>query len=133
GSRIRTCDLEYPKLPRYQTALYPARVWWATSTYLETPRKPRHNRVSRYTLPLAPAMRSAAVASAAQNRRRDPVAGPDPQFPRGPGRDFEHSPNRPAGGNDLEGLRLSVFRNAADATVALNEDHVQGHVCVLHP
>jgi hypothetical protein len=26
GSRIRTCDLEYPKLPRYQTALYPARV-----------------------------------------------------------------------------------------------------------
>ena len=24
GSRIRTCDLEYPKLPRYQTALYPA-------------------------------------------------------------------------------------------------------------
>jgi hypothetical protein len=26
GSRIRTCDLEYPKLPRYQTALYPAKV-----------------------------------------------------------------------------------------------------------
>src|SRR5882762_7489068 len=26
GSRIRTCDLEYPKLPRYQAALYPARV-----------------------------------------------------------------------------------------------------------
>src|ERR1019366_5796986 len=24
GSRIRTCDLKYPKLPRYQTALYPA-------------------------------------------------------------------------------------------------------------
>src|ERR1700722_2779143 len=23
GSRIRTCDLKYPKLPRYQTALYP--------------------------------------------------------------------------------------------------------------
>jgi hypothetical protein len=41
GSRIRTCDLEYPKLPRYQTALYPAR----TSTYLETPRKPRHSVV----------------------------------------------------------------------------------------
>ena len=25
GSRIRTCDLKYPKLPRYQAALYPAR------------------------------------------------------------------------------------------------------------
>ncbi len=25
GSRIRTCDLQYPKLPRYQAALYPAR------------------------------------------------------------------------------------------------------------
>jgi hypothetical protein len=24
GSRIRTCDLQYPKLPRYQAALYPA-------------------------------------------------------------------------------------------------------------
>src|ERR1700722_15016961 len=24
GSRIRTCDLKYPKLPRYQAALYPA-------------------------------------------------------------------------------------------------------------
>jgi hypothetical protein len=24
GSRIRTGDLQYPKLPRYQTALYPA-------------------------------------------------------------------------------------------------------------
>jgi hypothetical protein len=23
GSRIRTCDLKFPKLPRYQTALYP--------------------------------------------------------------------------------------------------------------
>src|ERR1041384_158721 len=23
GSRIRTCDLKYPKLPRYQTALFP--------------------------------------------------------------------------------------------------------------
>jgi hypothetical protein len=23
GSRIRTCDLQYPKLPRYQAALYP--------------------------------------------------------------------------------------------------------------
>jgi hypothetical protein len=23
GSRIRTCDLKYPKLPRYQAALYP--------------------------------------------------------------------------------------------------------------
>jgi hypothetical protein len=25
GSRIRTCDLKYPKLPRYQTALCPAK------------------------------------------------------------------------------------------------------------
>jgi hypothetical protein len=25
GSRIRTCDLKFPKLPRYQTALYPGR------------------------------------------------------------------------------------------------------------
>jgi hypothetical protein len=25
GSRIRTCDLKYPKLPRYQAALYPVR------------------------------------------------------------------------------------------------------------
>src|ERR1700691_4075962 len=24
GSRIRTCDLKFPKLPRYQAALYPA-------------------------------------------------------------------------------------------------------------
>jgi hypothetical protein len=23
GSRIRTCDLKYPKLPRYRAALYP--------------------------------------------------------------------------------------------------------------
>src|SRR5579883_396902 len=26
GSRIRTCDLKYPKLPRYQAALYPERA-----------------------------------------------------------------------------------------------------------
>jgi hypothetical protein len=32
GSRIRTCDLEYPKLPRYQAALYPARALGVRST-----------------------------------------------------------------------------------------------------
>jgi len=26
GSRIRTCDLKYPKLPRYQAALYPESI-----------------------------------------------------------------------------------------------------------
>jgi hypothetical protein len=43
GSWIRTNDLQYPKLPRYQAALYP-----------EYPRKPR-----RYTLKAPPARRLA--------------------------------------------------------------------------
>jgi hypothetical protein len=34
GSRIRTCDLKYPKLPRYQAALYP--VIWAVWLSCET-------------------------------------------------------------------------------------------------
>jgi hypothetical protein len=63
GSRIRTCDLEYPKLPRYQTALYPALVGGIQPIW-----RRGGSLASRYTLPLAPAMRRAAAASAAQNR-----------------------------------------------------------------
>ena len=33
GSWIRTNDLQYPKLPRYQAALYPDRCWEMTSIH----------------------------------------------------------------------------------------------------
>src|SRR5262252_6916898 len=71
--------------------------------------------------------------SAPQNRACDPVAGLNAKFPGGPGRHFEHGSHRPAGWNDLVGQGLGVFRNVANAAIALNEDHVQGHVGVTHP
>jgi hypothetical protein len=46
GSWIRTNDLQYPKLPRYQAALYP-----------DDPRKRRG-----YTLKVAPARRSGRLS-----------------------------------------------------------------------
>src|SRR5215470_17852031 len=73
------------------------------------------------------------TTSAAQDRCRDPVAGLNAEFPRGAGYYFEHGPNRSPGGNDFLGFRLGVFCNRTDAAIALNEDHVQGYVGVLHP
>src|SRR5262249_8064381 len=58
GSRIRTGDLEYPKLPRYQTALCPAcraRIW----------------RV-RYTVRPGPASRPRLTGTTHERRDRRP-------------------------------------------------------------
>jgi hypothetical protein len=37
GSWIRTNDLQYPKLPRYQAALYPDLCWEWTSIHAHSP------------------------------------------------------------------------------------------------
>ena len=37
GSWIRTNDLQYPKLPRYQAALYPDLCWEWTSIHAQRP------------------------------------------------------------------------------------------------
>src|SRR3978361_580136 len=63
GSWIRTNDLQYPKLPRYQAALYP-----------DDPRKR-----CRYTLKALPA-RPGALSSAIEERMRNPIAGRDTVF-----------------------------------------------------
>src|SRR5215831_9109974 len=76
---------------------------------------------------------SSPETSAAKDRRGNPVAGLNAEFPGGARHHFEHGPNLPARRNDLFGLGLGVFRNPPNAAVALNEDHVQGHVGVLHP
>ena len=50
GSRIRTCDLKYPKLPRYQAALYPdfrSRRYHATHLRTRESRAVRQRTVSR--------------------------------------------------------------------------------------
>lgn len=67
GSWIRTNDLQYPKLPRYQAALYPDLFG-----------KPR-----RYTLKVPPARLAPAVSAAIEQRVRHAIAGRDPVFLRG--------------------------------------------------
>jgi hypothetical protein len=66
GSRIRTCDLQYPKLPRYQAALYPAPLSVAVGYMFHRPpaRRPMpavgspQSGTGRYFLKKAPATRS---------------------------------------------------------------------------
>ena len=72
GSRIRTCDLEYPKLPRYQTALYPARAMGE--------KRPCGRRGRD------------AIASINASQQRQYVLGPPPICPPPPGgeRSDEH-------------------------------------------
>ena len=49
GSWIRTNDLQYPKLPRYQAALYPDYLWETHRRYtLETPPARHSGRFSGY-------------------------------------------------------------------------------------
>src|ERR1700739_1718606 len=74
GSRIRTCDLQYPKLPRYQAAPYPAgsRHWIAFSP--------------------SPSKRRTFVPSVrffAENRAADMVTRLDAEASRHPAIDFE--------------------------------------------
>src|ERR1043166_4754845 len=122
GGRIRTGDLEYPKLPRYQAALRPAR---------------RGGRPIRpgvdYTLRGTPASKAGSSSALAEPGMGDPVAGRNPELARGPGNDFEHTTRRRAGGNDVVGFRLRTFGYPQYASIAADENHVERNVGVVHP
>src|SRR5262245_13114745 len=125
GSRIRTGDLEYPKLPRYQAALCPAR-------------RGRIAAIVRYTVRKWPASGCRANdasgrSPAAEDPVRHLVARLDPELAGGASDDLEHAPHRSARGNDARRQRLGILRNAQDAAVAANEDHIERHIGVLHP
>src|SRR5262252_904232 len=91
GGRIRTGDLEYPKLPRYQAALRPDR---------------RGGRPIRpavdYTLRRTPA--SKARLALLEPGMGNFVAGREPELARSSGDDLKDPPRRPAGRNDVVGF-----------------------------
>ena len=78
GSWIRTNDLQYPKLPRYQAALYPG--------YLENDVDTRLRLNQQGT---------ATVSAAIKERVRHAVSGLDAVFFRGAGDDLQHPLRRP--------------------------------------
>src|ERR1700739_2321498 len=100
GSRIRTCDLQYPKLPRYQAAPYPAgsRHWIAFSP--------------------APSKRRGQSMRFAENRAADTVACLDTEAAGDAGIDFEDRADREYGRDEVIGHRLGIFGDAYDPPVA---------------
>src|SRR5436190_1506329 len=64
-------------------------------------------------------------SSAVEQGVGDPVAGGDAVFLRGAGGHFEHATGEPSGRDDPGRLRLGIFRNAQDAAVGADEDHVE--------
>src|SRR5258708_15117034 len=100
GSWIRTNDLQYPKLPRYQAALYPDDLGNDVDTRLER------------------CQQGASRGSAAiKERVRHAVAGLDSVFFRGACDDFQDPLRQPQRWNDLGGLRLGVFGDPQDPAV----------------
>src|SRR6266550_3557927 len=79
GSWIRTNDLQYPKLPRYQAALYP--------DYLGNDVDTRLNRCQQG---------AATTSMAVKQRMRHAVAGRDPVFLRGACDHLQHAFRQPA-------------------------------------
>jgi hypothetical protein len=71
GSRIRTCDLKYPKLPRYQAALYPVFARVANmSAKREQGRDLRQTSVREHGAPArGPPARKAETGKADQHHR----------------------------------------------------------------
>src|ERR1700692_658821 len=118
GSWIRTNDLQYPKLPRYQAALYPVYPFG----------KPR-----RYTLQVRPARLAMRLSPGVEERMADPVAGLDAVFLRGPRDDLQHPLGPPPRRDDPGRQRLGVFGDPQDPAVGADEDHVERDVGVLHP
>ena len=78
GSWIRTNDLQYPKLPRYQAALYP--------DYLGNHVDTRLKRSQQGTVVVSPAIKQ---------RMPDTVSGLDAVFFRGAGDDLENPLGQP--------------------------------------
>src|SRR5882762_6088757 len=86
GSWIRTNDLQYPKLPRYQAALYPDCLGNDVDTRLKRCQQG-----------------AVTVSSAIEQRMRHPVAGCDAVFFRGACDHLQHPLCRPPGRNDSGG------------------------------
>ena len=85
GSWIRTNDLQYPKLPRYQAALYPEYPWETTSIHAcaATSKPP------------------AGVSSAVKERMRHAVSWRDPVLFCRACNHLEYPLRRPSRGDDL--------------------------------
>src|SRR5262249_9704445 len=69
----------------------------------------------------------------AEKRSRNPVTRGNAKFARGAGDDFEHRTHRTSGRYQIVRHRFGIFRNVHDASVASNENHVEGDVSVVHP
>src|SRR5258706_11730556 len=105
GSWIRTNDLQYPKLPRYQAALYPDCLGNDVDTRLKR------------------CQQGGATASmAVKQRMPDAIAGGDPVFLRRARDHLQHAFRQAPRRDDFGGLRLGIFGNAQDAALGPNED-----------
>src|SRR5262249_41436522 len=104
GSRIRTCDLLVPNQTRYQTALCPA----------ESPRS-----IHSSTRP------GKQGSASLENRRCDPTPRPNAELARCSPDDFKNRAHRPARWNEPRRQRLSVLRDAKDAAVGADKNHVE--------
>src|SRR5882672_12048118 len=112
GSWIRTNDLQYPKLPRYQAALYPDLL----GSDVDTTPEPQ------------PTRRKASPSAAVEQRMGHPVAGRDPVFLRRAGNHLQHALGEPARRDDFGRQRLGILRDPQDAAVGANKDHVERDV-----
>src|SRR5579871_2355275 len=121
GSWIRTNDLQYPKLPRYQAALYPDLLENRRYTLDASPARP---------VPLRPAP---LLLSGLEQRVGYPIAGRDPVFLGCTTDYFEHALGQPSRRDDPGRERLRVLRNSQDPAIGPDEDHVERDVGVLHP
>src|ERR1700722_18817842 len=105
GSWIRTNDLQYPKLPRYQAALYPDYLGNKVDTRLRLGQQG-----------------AAAISMTIEQRVPDAVAGRDPVFLRGARDHFQHALGQPHRRDDPGREWLGVLGNAQDAAIGPDED-----------
>ena len=110
GSRIRTCDLEYPKLPRYLAALCPVAA-----------------ARTRYTVRSMPARR-ADTSARLEDRMRRPVAGSDAEL-RACRRPLQYRAHRPPGVNQRFRQRHGALGDTQNAPVGADEDHAERCRC----
>src|SRR5580700_8035812 len=103
GSRIRTCDLKYPKLPRCQTALYPA---WRRSP---CPFAVHSLSCGRAADKGGNPITNHWVPSLIEQRMADAVADPQTDAGRRPGIDFEYAIGWSARGNNFFRQGLGIF------------------------
>ena len=73
------------------------------------------------------------AAALSEKRSRDAVAGRDAELARSARDDLEDRPDWASRRDQLVRHRFCIFRNANDAPITGDENHVEGDVGVVHP